>query len=119
MPEKALCGLIARSPFKQLQNQFSQVHEAVQLLVPMLRSALDEDWATAASTELHVRELNQESERVARDICLHLPNTLFMPIPRGDILGPVARPMRAGATRQRDCPPHCADDHRHPCRASG
>ncbi len=87
MPEKALCGLIARSPFKQLQNQFSQVHEAVQLLVPMLRSALDEDWATAASTELHVRELNQESERVARDICLHLPNTLFMPIPRGDILG--------------------------------
>lgn len=86
MPDNVLCGLIARSPFKQLRNQFSQVHQAVQLLVPVLRSALDEDWATVTSTELHVRELNQESERVARDICLHLPNSLFMPIPRSDIL---------------------------------
>ncbi len=86
MPEKALCGLVARSPFKQLRCQFEQVHGAVQLLLPLLRSALDEDWQRVQLIEQQVRELSQESERVSRDVCLHLPSTLFMPIPRSDVL---------------------------------
>lgn len=86
MSEKALCGLVARSPFKQLRCQFEQVHGAVQLLLPLLRSALDEDWQRVQLIEQQVRELSQESERVSRDVCLHLPSTLFMPIPRSDVL---------------------------------
>jgi len=86
MPEKALCGLVARSPFKQLRCQYEQVHGAAQLLLPLLRSALDEDWQRVQLIEQQVRELSQESERVSRDVCLHLPSTLFMPIPRSDVL---------------------------------
>jgi uncharacterized protein len=101
MPEKALCGLVARSPFKQLRSQFEQVHGAVQLLLPLLRSALDEDWQRVQLIEQQVRELSQESERVSRDVCLHLPSTLFMPIPRSDVLD---------LLRAQDSLAHCASE---------
>jgi predicted phosphate transport protein (TIGR00153 family) len=101
MPEKALCGLVARSPFKQLRSQFEQVHGAVQLLLPLLRGALDEDWQRVQLIELQIRELSQESERVSRDVCLHLPSTLFMPIPRSDVLD---------LLRAQDSLAHCASE---------
>lgn len=44
MTNHALCGLVARSPFKQQRYHFAQLHSAVKLLIPLLRSALDEDW---------------------------------------------------------------------------
>lgn len=86
MPDNALCGLIARSPFKQLRYHFAQLHTAVKLLLPLLRSALDKDWEAVQKAERQIQDLGQEGERIARDICLHLPTTLFMPIPRSDII---------------------------------
>ncbi|MBA1238686.1 MULTISPECIES: DUF47 family protein [Stutzerimonas stutzeri subgroup] len=86
MTNHALCGLVARSPFKQQRYHFAQLHSAVKLLIPLLRNALDEDWVAVQKAERQIRDLSQEGERIARDICLHLPTTLFMPIPRGDII---------------------------------
>jgi len=86
MPAKYLSELIARSPFAQLQQHFSQVHAATKLLPPFFRATLDGDWRLAGQIEQQLQELQQEADRVARNLRLHLPASLFMPVPRSDLL---------------------------------
>ncbi|PNG10823.1 phosphate transport regulator [Stutzerimonas stutzeri] len=86
MPAKYLSELIARSPFAQLQQHFAQVHAGAKLLLPFMRAAGDGDWRRAGQLEQQLQELRQEADRVARNLCLHLPGSLFMPVPRADLL---------------------------------
>ena len=81
-----LAKLLKRSPFKALQEHMRIVLDTVRE-VPGLFDALiegDQERVNAAKQTIFQRE--EEADRVKNDLRTHLPNSLFMPVDRRDIL---------------------------------
>ncbi len=81
-----LSGVFGRSPARPLQQHMAKVYACVSELVDFFESAIANDWERASKTRENVSRLENEADAMKTDIRLHLPNTLFMPVARADIL---------------------------------
>lgn len=81
-----LSGVFGRSPVRPLQQHMAKVVACVSELVDFFEGAIANDWGRAASARENVSRLENEADAMKTDIRLHLPNTLFMPVARADIL---------------------------------
>jgi predicted phosphate transport protein (TIGR00153 family) len=79
-------GIFGRSPIQPLQNHMAKVVECVNQLVPFAEAVLANDWDRARQLRQSVIELEHEADAMKREFRLHLPNTLFMPVARADLL---------------------------------
>jgi predicted phosphate transport protein (TIGR00153 family) len=87
MPTKTfLSGVFGRSPARPLQQHMAKVVACVSELVDFFEGAIANDWDRAAKARENVSRLENEADAMKTDIRLHLPNTLFMPVARADIL---------------------------------
>lgn len=81
-----LSGVFGRSPARPLQQHMAKVVACVSELVDFFEGAIASDWDRAAKARENVSRLENEADAMKTDIRLHLPNTLFMPVARADIL---------------------------------
>ncbi len=86
MARTTITSLFGNSPVKPLQQHMEAVQHCVHELIPFLESVLNEDWTTARKQQSKIAKLEREADKLKRQLRLHLPKSLFMPISRRDLL---------------------------------
>jgi len=86
MPKATISGLFGSSPVKPLQEHMASVQTCVAQLLPYIDAVLNKDWEAAQQEQANISQLEREADRLKRKLRLHLPNSLFMPVSRRDLL---------------------------------
>lgn len=81
-----LSQLFGRSPVKPMQEHISKAHDCTKALIPFFEAALANDYKSAEQIRSDIIRLESEADDLKKDIRAHLPNSLFMPVPRTDLL---------------------------------
>ena len=86
MPRTTISSLFGTSPIRPLQKQMAAVIDCVRELHPFMEAVLAGNWDTARAQQARIAQLERDADKLKRDLRLHLPNSLFMPVSRRDIL---------------------------------
>lgn len=86
MSSSPFSRLFAPSPFADLQKHISQTCISVERLELFLVAVLAQDWETAADLHREINILENKADELKRETRLNLPNSLFMPVARSDVL---------------------------------
>ncbi len=86
MVRTTISSLFGASPVRPLQTHMGRVESCVELLIPFFEAVLKGDWDRATALQKQISELEREADVLKRDLRLHLPKSLFMPVSRRDLL---------------------------------
>jgi predicted phosphate transport protein (TIGR00153 family) len=78
--------IFGASPVGPIQDQMQTVYQCSKELISFFEHVLANDWAKAEATRAKIVELEQEADDLKKQIRTHLPKSLFMPVPREDLL---------------------------------
>jgi len=84
--EPLFTSLFGRSPITPIQKHMQLVHDCASKLVIYLEQVVREDWSSAEEVANEIFELEDKADEVKKDIRLHLPKSLFLPVSRSDLL---------------------------------
>ncbi len=79
-------NIFGSSPVRPLEDHVGIVSDCAQNLKPLFVAAIGGDWAAAERVHAEVEHLEQRADALKKQIRLHLPKSLFMPVPRQDLL---------------------------------
>jgi len=79
-------NIFGSSPVQPLENHVGIVYDCAKNLKPLFAAAVKGDWEEAENIHAEVERLEQQADEVKKQIRLHLPKSLFMPVPRQDLL---------------------------------
>lgn len=82
----SIFNMFGRSPIRPLEQHMHKAHTCAKTLRPFFESVLNQDWEQAAQIQSSISALENEADDLKRDLRLHLPKGLFLPVPRTDIL---------------------------------
>jgi predicted phosphate transport protein (TIGR00153 family) len=69
-----------------MQEHISKAHACTKELIPFFDAMNAQDLETAKKIRENICVLEGEADSLKKDIRAHMPNSLFMPVPRSDIL---------------------------------
>ena len=78
--------LLGTSPVAPLQKHIKTVYECACRLPKLVQAANQGDWDTAKKLHEEIAQLENEADRLKFQIRSNLPKSLFMPVPRQDLL---------------------------------
>lgn len=78
--------MFAGSPIKPLQQHMDKVQACVNELIPFFKSIVEKDFNQMKSIQQKIHRLETEADTLKHDLRINLPNSLFMPMPREQIL---------------------------------
>ncbi len=81
-----LSGIFGSSPVRPLQEHMQKVVSCVSELVPFTRAVLAGDKQSRVRHHQNIVEMEKEADTLKKELRLHLPSSLFMPIDRRDVL---------------------------------
>jgi len=81
-----LSDLFARSPIGPIQEHMQIAYQAAQLLPGLFRAAVAQDWDQVRLLQKEISRAEREADRLMRSVRRHLPKSLFLPVPRSDLL---------------------------------
>lgn len=81
-----LFSLFGRSPIKPIQQHMNVVLDCTNNLLPFLNAAYNQDWSSAKTFHASLRDLEHQADNLKKEIRQKLPNGLFLPVPRSDLL---------------------------------
>lgn len=81
-----ISDMLGRSPVEPLQKHIKTAFEAVALLPELVAAANLNDWVKVDKITEDIRHLENLADDLKNDIRSHLPKSLFMPVPRQDLL---------------------------------
>jgi uncharacterized protein len=79
-------AMFGRSPFQPLLAHIVKAQECADQLLPFFEASLVGDWDEAARIRETIMRLEHEADELKTDLRLNLPNTLFLPVSRTDLL---------------------------------
>ena len=85
-----ILDLFATSPMKPLQAHMSKVQECVDQLPFFLEAVYAKNWEDVEKLQKQIRALENEADELKKELRLHLPKGLFMPVARTDLLALLA-----------------------------
>ena len=85
-----LGNLFGRSPIGPIQEHMQIANQAVQLLPELLRASSTGDWEAARDLHKDIEKAERAADKLKRSVRRHLPKSLFLPVPRSDLLGLVS-----------------------------
>ncbi len=86
MPTTPFLNMFGRSPIRPLEAHMSKVHACVKELGPFFEAALAQKWSEVELIQRDIGRLEHEADDLKRDLRLHLPKGLFLPVSRSDLL---------------------------------
>jgi len=86
MARTTISSLFGSSPVRPLQQHMESVQACIIELVPFFEAALKEDWSEAKKIQKKISKLERDADKLKRQLRLHLPKSLFMPVSRRDLL---------------------------------
>jgi uncharacterized protein len=78
--------LFGNSPVEPIQKHIGICHDCATQLQPFLKAVYAGDWEEANNVQAAIVKLENEADDLQMSIRLHLPKSLFMPVPRTDLL---------------------------------
>ncbi|MCB1687832.1 MAG: TIGR00153 family protein [Halioglobus sp.] len=81
-----LGNLFGRSPIGPIQEHMSMVDQAAQLVPDLLRATAANDWEKATQLHKDIAKAESTADEQKRSVRRHLPNSLFLPVSRSDLL---------------------------------
>jgi predicted phosphate transport protein (TIGR00153 family) len=92
MPDKGsqmtnmLANIFGSSPVKPLEKHIDVAYQCAKQLRAFFDAAVSGDWEKATSVREKIETLEHNADDMKKEIRLHLPRSLFMPVPREDLL---------------------------------
>lgn len=81
-----VASIFGSSPVRPLENHAGVVFACAKKLSDFFKAATAGDWETAAVAHEAIVTLEQDADDLKKEIRLHLPRSLLMPVPREDLL---------------------------------
>ena len=81
-----LANIFGSSPVQPLEKHIDIAYRCARKLAPFFAAVLEQDWEAANALRTEVENLEHEADDLKKEIRLHLPKSLFMPVPREDLL---------------------------------
>jgi predicted phosphate transport protein (TIGR00153 family) len=82
----SIFNMFGPSPIRPIEQHMRKAYNCAKQLGPFFDAVLQQDWDTAASINEKISTLEKEADRIKRDLRLHLPTGLFLPVARTDLL---------------------------------
>ncbi|BFM21937.1 TIGR00153 family protein [Gilvimarinus japonicus] len=79
-------NMFGRSPIKPMQEHMAVAVNASSKLVSFFEAVISDDWEQAHATQQAIVELEHQADDMKKQLRLHLPKSLFLPVPRTDLL---------------------------------
>lgn len=81
-----LANIFGSSPVMPLEKHIEVAHKSARRLHALFEAVIAGDWEEAEAVKADIYRLENEADELKNEIRLHLPKSLFMPVPRQDIL---------------------------------
>ena len=81
-----LANIFGSSPVQPLEKHIDLAYRCAKQLRGFFQAAVTGDWDAAAAVREEIEQLEQQADDLKKEIRLHLPKSLFMPVPREDLL---------------------------------
>ena len=81
-----LANIFGSSPVQPLEKHIDIVYRCAKQLRGFFRASVTGDWDTAGKARDEIEKLEHQADDLKKEIRLHLPKSLFMPVPREDLL---------------------------------
>ncbi len=81
-----LANIFGTSPVVPLEKHIDIAYRCARQLRAFFSAAVSGDWDGAAKVRKEIETLEHDADDLKKDIRLHLPKSLFMPVPREDLL---------------------------------
>ena len=86
MPKNYFSRIFSQSPFKAMQEHMAIVDECVHQLGPFFKAAIKGDQDKVKQLYKQISKLENRADTLKRNLRLHMPKSLFMPVARRDLL---------------------------------
>ena len=81
-----LANIFGSSPVMPLEKHVDIAYQCTKQLNGFFEAAVGGDWDKAAEYRDAIERLEHEADDLKKEIRMHLPKSLFMPVPRQDLL---------------------------------
>lgn len=81
-----LANIFGSSPVQPLEKHIDIAYRCAKQLRPFFEASIKGDWEAATVARGQIEEYEHEADSLKKEIRLHLPKSLFMPVPREDLL---------------------------------
>lgn len=81
-----LANIFGASPVVPLEKHIGIAYDCAKQLRGFFSAAVAGDWEKATEFRTRIEDLEHEADDLKKTIRLHLPKSLFMPVPREDLL---------------------------------
>ena len=81
-----LANIFGASPVQPLEKHISLAYDCAKKLRVLFAAAVDGDWSAVEDAHKDIERLEHEADDLKKQIRLHMPRSLFMPVPRQDLL---------------------------------
>jgi predicted phosphate transport protein (TIGR00153 family) len=81
-----LANIFGASPVQPLEKHIDLTFRCAKKLRPFFAAVTDGDWDKALEQREEIEVLEHKADDLKKEIRLHLPKSLFMPVPREDLL---------------------------------
>ena len=81
-----LANIFGTSPVQPLEQHIEIAYRCARQLREFFSAAIAGDWDKATAARETIDALEHEADNLKKEIRLHLPKSLFMPVPREDLL---------------------------------
>ncbi len=78
--------IFGESPVAPMQDHMEVCFKATRVLVSFFENTIKHDWEKAGELRDRIVELEQEADELKKQIRAQLPKSMFMPVPREDLL---------------------------------
>lgn len=82
----SIFNMFGPSPIRPIEQHMRKVHQCAKQLYPFFEATLKNDWKTASEIKNKIISIEKEADKIKRDLRLHLPTGLFLPVSRTDLL---------------------------------
>ena len=81
-----LANIFGSSPVQPLEKHIDISYQCAKQLRAFFSAAVRGDWEGAAEARKEIEQLEHDADNLKKEIRLNLPKSLFMPVPREDLL---------------------------------
>lgn len=79
-------SLFGKSPIKPMQDHMTVACATADELIPFFQAVTADDWDAALQIRQRIAARENEADDLKKNLRLHLPKSLFLPVPRTDLL---------------------------------
>lgn len=82
----SIFNMFGPSPIRPIEQHMHKTYLCAKQLYPFFEAVLKQDWVAANTIKDKIIEIEKEADLIKRELRLHLPAGLFLPVSRTDLL---------------------------------